>query len=413
MSVLLKRVGQAVGVLVGAVAAFVVYAQVDGIPRYEAHPPELHVEVTPERVARGKHLSTLICQSCHADERTGAMTGKHMADVPSAFGVVYSKNITKSRTEGIGAWTDGQLAYLLRTGLRPDGQYLPIWMPKFPNLADEDVASIIAFLRSDDPVVAASETPPPGATQPALLAKVLTHTVMKPLPYPAAAIAMPARTDRAAYGKYLVSSFDCYSCHSSAFETADVMHPEKSAGYMGGGNKLIGADGKEIFTANLTPDDATGIGRWSEDDFVRAVRKGFRPDGRVLHYPMLPMPELQDDEARAIYAYLRTVPKLHNEVPRPAASEGGPHPGKRLYAKYGCGACHGEGGVGMGGLADLRRANEHFKDDAALRAWLDDAPSQKPGTKMPAWKGVIAEEDYGPLMAYVRSLGADERQAER
>lgn len=80
---------------------------------------------------------------------------------------------------------------------------------------------------------------------------------------------------------------------------------------------------------------------------------------------------------------------------------------------YGCGACHGTNGAGAGG-ADLRTANEHYPTDAELRAWIEDAPSKMPGTRMPAWKGVIKDEDHAPLMAYVRVLArSDGRSASR
>lgn len=80
--------------------------------------------------------------------------------------------------------------------------------------------------------------------------------------------------------------------------------------------------------------------------------------------------------------------------------------GRRLYAQYGCTGCHGEAGAGTDGVPDLRHVGEHFPDDAELRAWLENPARDKPDTKMPAWKNIIADEDYGPLIAYVRALGA-------
>ena len=287
-------------------------------------------------------------------------------------------------------------------------------MVKLPHLSDEDLHAIIAFLRSDDPLVAPSPAPPLGTTKPTFLAKALSHSVFQPLPYPKEPIAAPPRTDRVAYGQYLTVALDCWSCHSADFKSMNVMEPEKTPGYLGGGNTLLDAEKKPIRSANLTADDETGIGRWSEEDFVRAVTRGVRPDGRILHYPMLPKTELEADEVGAIYAYLRTVPKIHNVVERPAAilattAGAGSHPGKRVYEKYGCGSCHGADGVGL--VGDLRGANEHFTSDDALRAWIEDAPRQRPGTKMPAWKGIIRDEDYAPLMSYVRTLARPGKSA--
>jgi len=63
--------------------------------------------------------------------------------------------------------------------------------------------------------------------------------------------------------------------------------------------------------------DETGIGSWSEDDFVKAVKYGKLPNNQPgLRYPMQPYTNLSDAEAKAIYAYLKTVPKLKNKVDR-------------------------------------------------------------------------------------------------
>ena len=71
-----------------------------------------------------------------------------------------------------------------------------------------------------------------------------------------------------------------------------------------------------ITTLNITPDEETGIGKWTEDDFVKAVRTGVVPNGPGLRDPMNPYIQLTDEEAKAIYAYLKTVPKLNHKVER-------------------------------------------------------------------------------------------------
>ncbi|MDB5221324.1 MAG: putative diheme cytochrome c-553 [Myxococcaceae bacterium] len=418
MRALLKKLLRLAGYVLGAVVVLAgilaAYVQIDGIPKYPHETPQLTIVSTPASVARGKRLASMLCNECHLSSETNQLTGKHLTELPEEFGDVYSKNITRHPEMGVGKWTDGELAYFLRTGVRPDGQYVPPWMVKLPHLSDDDLGAIISFLRSDDPVVAPSPAPPLGTTKPSFLAKALAHGVFGPLPYPSERIPTPPLSDRVAYGRYLTVALDCFSCHSADFKTMNIMEPEKTPGYLGGGNTLQDAEKKAIHSANLTPDDETGIGRWTEEDFARAVTTGVRPDGRVLHYPMLPKTELEPDEVGAIYAYLRTVPKIHNAVERPAAvlattAAAGSHPGKRIYQKYGCGSCHGENGIGL--VGDLRGANEHFANDAALRAWIEDAPRQKPGTKMPPWKGVIRDEDYAPLMSYVRTLARPGKSA--
>jgi mono/diheme cytochrome c family protein len=113
------------------------------------------------------------------------------------------------------------------------------------------------------------------------------------------------------------------------------------------------------------------------------------------------MPELTDEDAAAIYAYLRTIPKLSNEVKRVEEELVAGDDGKKIYYKYGCPACHGDNGVGIG---DLRKATQHYPTDEKLLGWLKNAPAIKPETKMPQWEGVIKPEEFGPLLAYVKTL---------
>lgn len=404
---MLKKIAKGAGgvlVLVAAlIAVFLVYAEVDGIPRYAHTTPVRHVEVTPARVARGAQIASLLCTGCHLNPTTGRLTGKELPDVPTEFGRIYSRNITGSHDTGIGGWTDGELAYFLRTGVRRDGQYVPPYMVKLGHLSDEDLDSVIAFLRSNDPLVTPTDLDPPGFSRPSLLTKALSHVAFRPLPYPTARIEAPPREDRVAYGRYLVMGLDCYSCHSPDFKKVDNLSPEKTPSYLSGGNALRDLRGKTVLSRNLTPDDETGIGRMTRAEFVRTLRHGLRSDGTVLHYPMLPMPDLTDDEAASIYAYLRTVPKIRNLVPpfRDGASD--LRDGQRAYAKYGCVSCHGESGLGVG---DLRKANEDLPTDGELLSWVLDAPKVRPLTKMPAFRGVIKAEDYAPLLAHVRHLSA-------
>ena len=404
MQRILRVTGYALALIVVALGAFLAYVAITGIPKYPPGKIDRRVEVTPEKVARGRKIASLSCFNCHQNPTTGQLTGKQIADAPKQFGPIFSKNITKDPTHGIGTWTDGELIYLLRTGVDRHGQYLPPYMPKVPLMSDEDVESIVAFLHSDDPLVAASTEDPPGVTQPSLLTKALSHTVFKPLPYPQDPITMPSPSDKVAYGRYLSSSIGCYGCHSADFKTMDELVPEKTKGFYGGGNPLLDQRGETVPTANLTFDEATGIGRWSEEDFDRAVRLGVRPDKTVILYPMVPMPELTREDTAALYAYLQTVPKQVHKVARPARAQvaADASQGKKLYYSYGCPSCHGDNGVGIG---DLRKAAVHYPTDEQLVAWIKNPSTFKPGTKMPTWDGVIAEGDYPALIAYVKELG--------
>ena len=401
MKKVLKWVGIAIALLVALVSAAAAYVASAPIPSYPVVKVDFPVDVTPERVARGKRTIEMLCAGCHMDSATGALTGKKMPDLPTEFGEASSRNITAHPVKGIGSWTNGEIAYLLRTGIARDGRYTPPWMVKIPNASDEDVRDVIAFLRSDDPLVQARDADV-ADPRPSFLTKLLCRVAFKPFPYPTQEIKAPEASDPVAYGRYLVDNrLLCFSCHSADFKTNDEREPQKSPGYLGGGNPMPDLGGKLVHTANLTPDEETGIGRWTRDEFRRAVREGIRPDNRPLRYPMVPYRPLTDDEVDAIFAYLRTVPPIRNKVKAPETYVVAGDQGKQIYYAYGCNGCHGDTGLGQ---YDLRRGPGKYPTDDELIAWIKHPERLKPGIAMPTWDGVIKEEEYAPLAAYVRTL---------
>ena len=395
----------AAAALVAAAGGAFAWLALAPLPRYALQPIVFNVaHATASDVAEGRRLAAMMCHSCHYDPATRAFSGKLLRDLPSIFGDFASANITRDPVHGIGGLTDADIARVVRTGVAHDGR-LASPMPTFARLSDRDLIAIVAFLRSDDPLVRAVSKPKMPA-RPALLGKAMAHLVLGPKPYPAAAIAAPLATDRVAFGRYLaLHRFDCYKCHSAGFLRVDDDRPERSAGFFGGGTALVSANGTPIWSANLTPDEETGIGRWTEADFTRALRRGFRRDHTLLRSPMSMYPGMTDEEAAAIFAYLRTVPPIRRT--RPQQADGGPARtaatrGEAIYLKYHCTQCHGMSGIGTHDLTD---AADHLGSPAAIEAWIRNPASIAPGVAMPAWQGVIAEDEYAPLVEYVRRLG--------
>ncbi|MCM4162391.1 MULTISPECIES: c-type cytochrome [unclassified Arenibacter] len=315
MKKLLKILGVSIGVILLLVGIGILFISANDIPSYEVQKIDFKVNSSPEAIARGEKLTVMLCAGCHLSQQTNKLTGHKMMDAPPEFGEIYSQNITQDNTYGIGDWTDGELVYLLRTGIKRDGQYSPPYMAKLPHMADEDINAIISFLRSDHPMVKADPTPD-TPSEPSLLTKLLCRVAFKPLPMPTETISIPKEDQTVELGKYLAQNLDCFSCHSADFKTNDFLNPELSVGYFAGGNKPLDLQGRVMLTSNLTPDKETGIGNWTKDEFVNTLKYGQIKGEKALSYPMLPYPLLTDAEAGAIFEYLQTIPPIKNKVER-------------------------------------------------------------------------------------------------
>lgn len=306
------------GVVLLAGIGFLLFVQARGIPTYAPPRPKVAgLAPTPAHVALGEKLTLSICADCHLNRATNRYAGHRLADLTPDFGRIYTSNITQDRDHGIGRWTTGQLVALLRTGLGPDGR-LRLIMPNYARMSDEDVASIVAFLRSASPQVQPDPTPTP-AQEPSLLLKLLGNTIMRPAKLPLAPVLAPPPTEARAFGRYLVlGRYHCFECHSRDFKSNNPTEPEKSKGYLGGGTPLLNNQGQTVVSRNLTGDAETGIGRWTEAQFGQAVRFGQSPHG-LLAYPMNKYSLLTDAEVHGLFTYLHSVPQIKNATPEDGA----------------------------------------------------------------------------------------------
>src|SRR5512141_774839 len=139
-----KIIGIILGCLVILVLGFIGYLKIAGMPSFsDVHRPNIKVVSTPERVARGRKIATLLCYDCHFNPATNRLSGHRLPEIPDVFGEIWSHNITGDKTNGIGNWTDGEVMYFLRTGIHKNNEYVPPYMPKFPHVSEEDIQSIV------------------------------------------------------------------------------------------------------------------------------------------------------------------------------------------------------------------------------------------------------------------------------
>ena len=314
MKKVLKILGIIIGLLLLIIIGIALYVNIAGIPSYENRAPEEYpVETDSASVAEGARMATMLCANCHRAS-DGTLGGGEMKDAPQ-FGKLFAPNITRHpEASKLMPYSPGELVYLLRTGIKRDGSYAPPYMAKIPLLSEEDMKDLIAFLYSDHPMLRPSDKVQPPC-EPSFLTKALTRFLIKPLPYPTEAVPEPDKSNTIEYGRYLsVAKFDCFQCHSADFKSNDPMVPENSIGYFAGGNPLLDLDGNLILSPNLTMDGETGLGKWTEEQFITAVKTGIRPHGKPANkYPMATYPNLYDEEAKAIWAYLNTLEPVRND----------------------------------------------------------------------------------------------------
>lgn len=309
----MKKVLKIFGIIIGSVLAVIIlvlaFFQLKPLPTYEVVDSGLSVEVTPERVQQGALISNNLCSICHVSEG-GKLEGAFMGD-GGPIGKIYSANITQDENFGIGTYTDGELYYLLRTGIAKDGRLTLPMMQRFVKMSDEDIYSIIAFLRSDDPVIQPSENVIP-AYKPTFLTKILFNVAWKPFPFDGNPVVAPDKSNTIEYGKYLVQGrYICYECHSKGHETNDHFNPEMSEGYMAGGTMFLDhLNPDTLYAANITPHAEDGIGNYSLEEFIAAVKYGEKKEGGMVGRPMVPYVGADTADVTAIYEYLKTVPAL-------------------------------------------------------------------------------------------------------
>lgn len=296
-------------------------------------PPSFTVDATPERMERGRYLVENVtqCFACHGELQTSLPGAPLIRERAGGPGISWTTadgaappapNISPT---GVSTWTDGELARAIFLGVDTKGEALRPSMP-YPHygfMCLEDRLSMLAYLRSVPPV----KGDVPRASR-SYLESLMLSVIPREDPVPAC----DPDLSGAEAGLYLTTIAGCSTCHTPT--RAGV--PDLARAFSGGTPFVLEA--RTVVSTNLTPDVATGIGRWSAQDFVerfarhRASRKNpsaITPPGHAKpeEHNLGPMPwsgyaGLRDDDLRAIFSYLQTLPEIRNDD-APASP---PHP---------------------------------------------------------------------------------------
>ncbi len=283
----------------------------------------IKVEITPQRIARGDYLcnSVCACTDCHSTRdwnrlaapivpNTLGMGGEAFDKQHGFNGNFYARNITPF---ALGDWTDGEIIRALACGVSKKGEALITEMPylTYGTLDKEDIYSLVAYLRTMPSVKNVVPKAQPDFPM---------NLIMNTKPKRAHFKTRPDTSNKAEYGKYLFTAATCSSCHTRQKNGKPIHGME-----LAGGMQFNLSSGGTVYSSNITPDLETGIGRWTEEMFVRRFKaftdSSFKPS-EVKHgefntiMPWLWFSKMTTRDLKAIYAYLRTVKPVKNKVTR-------------------------------------------------------------------------------------------------
>ncbi|MGV3533227.1 MAG: c-type cytochrome [Chthoniobacteraceae bacterium] len=298
----MRRIGKVVLVAVACLAVLIV-AAVAGVygvsssrlsKRHQVTPVPIGIPIAQGSLERGAHLyATRGCADCHGADLGGA---KVVED--PAVGRLFGPNITKGQGSVTAQYRDEDWVRAIRHGVNPEGRPL-VLMPsmEYAEFSDQDLADLLAFIQAAPGVDRATIPVEVGPISRVLLisgaaplaADMINHTAIKP------AVVTPGATPE--YGRYL--AVGCQGCHG----------PNLSGG------KIAAGPPDWPPASNLTSHPQGAITAWSEADFLTALRTAHRPNGTEIN-PVMPRAfgKMHDDELKALYAYLKTVPEAETGV---------------------------------------------------------------------------------------------------
>lgn len=284
-------------------------------------PGDLKVKMSPERIARGRYLFQAVsaCGDCHSERDMSRVGGPFVPGRTGQGGIlpieglpgkVVATNLTPDVQTGMGSWTDGEKLRALREGVSKDGHVLFPLMPypSYGRMSDEDAESVIAYLNSLPPIQ--NHLPPTRLNFPVSL-------LIRSIPQPAGHVQAPRRGVTAAYGKYLATLGDCLGCHTP--EDKGKLKTQLSFG----GGRVFDSPVGPVVSANISPDRATGIGSWSEDNFVNRfkvyAKEADKPQpvatrSNFTFMPWLSYSQMEESDLRAIFRYLQAQKPIRNRV---------------------------------------------------------------------------------------------------
>ena len=301
-----------------------------------------------EQVKRGEYLARAAdCMVCHTVPHGKAFAGGLAFPLP--FGTLYSTNITSDKATGIGDYSDQDFLNAVQRGVRRDGARLYPAMPftSYTYMTDADALAIKAYLFSLPPVHAVDRgdtfTFPFNQRWTMVFWSLIFNADARFTPN----ISQSADWNR---GAYLAEALaHCGECHT----------PRNLAFALDNGKKFAGAQTAGWQAFNITPDKASGIGSWTDDQILTYLAKGHTADHGTAAGPMGEVVDqsfsrMDASDIHALISYLRSVPAIASSAPATIAPPAPASPkegrataniaGKKVFEEA-CASCHSWTGV--------------------------------------------------------------------
>ena len=372
---------------------------------------------------RGAYLARAAdCMACHGENYKGGLP------IETPLGKIYSTNITPSVRYGIGNYTKADFKTALKKGRTPDHFLYPAMpYPSYHDVADADIDALFAYFQTvpmvDEPPEKTTHLPFPLNIRSLMLAWNLINVP--------ATENRAGLTDKQQRGEYLVNNLEhCGTCHTPRNLTMGLDQDKY----------LSGAPFGKLYAPNITPDNNSGIGRWSEQDIVTYLRTGelhqrAHAGGGMGEAVFHSTRYLTDDDLSSIAAYLKAIPSMPTDnIIIPVVPERLPQPSsssitynlleqqnhlaqakqsvlatdtpKALYLSA-CGSCHGVDGYGQPAahypaIVGLRSIREQRPDrlvsviNYGVKSSLNTAPS------MPGFGKDLSNAEIASITNYVR-----------
>lgn len=271
----------------------------------------------PETIERGRYLAhnVLGCVPCHSEVDEAApgeplvegklFSGRQFPEDPYGAGVIRAPNLTP---KGIGEYTDGELVRALLEGIDRHGEPLFPMMP-YPTygrlLSQADALAVVAYLRTVEPV-----DHDPGKAEIAFPVSMFVRAAPAPVETDPSVPPADGSVER---GRWLLEVASCGDCHHSVDDKRQPIPGKEFAG----GTKFPLGGGKVVRTPNITSDEATGLGAYSDADLRRALFEGKAKDGRDLYgMPWVYYAGMSDSDKDALVKAVREIPAVVNPVSR-------------------------------------------------------------------------------------------------